>query len=547
MAKRIVAGFMAVIVAFSLPAGVGLNDNEVYGAEKKEVGVTIDEREKEEISVTIDGTKLEFRSADGTGVPFIDSAGCAQIPVRRVLESIGATVSFSVDAGSGEKIIMLSKDTNVIRLVIGAPLIRVNTDILYEMNASPQLKEGKAYMPLRAVLEVLGYSVAWDEASKTAAIEKGRNEPLPPEADSEATVTPIGQFTLPQYQNKEGDRPEVIVNHGYIYYLGKNNDIMQTSFSDLTKSKKIYRCPGWVTRLFNDENGAPRLYYHTNGATMGSPHQFILNTDGGMTELNGAPAYGAEVYSTGGKTFAFREMKFGPDRVEIKNDAGEYVPLGGTENRYTHRSEMDGFNGRRGVYLIGDELYLMATPSSGDAEQAVYKVNIKTDEAVRITDRAYGFQIEGKYLYYHTGKELWKRNPEDGTETSLYSFYGSATDFTSDFAVLNGKLYLTTRNLFFIADAGNRNEFPPFMEENILLSCTDMALRGDNTEQYLICQIGKHDIDKGTDSLWMWVYDKDGTLIMEREGDIGVNSVSVEDGKICYYNGTANQINVEKL
>ena len=529
MTKRIAAMLMAVLVVLSFQAGVCLKDSGVYAEEKKE------------ISIIIDGTKLAFSQDDGMGIPFIDSAGKAQVPVKKTLEKIGATVLFETDAGSGERNIIISKDGSVIRLTAEDPIMRVNTDTLYMLDASPQIMGGRTYMPIRAVFEVLGYSVSWDGASKTINIQKNQAMPLPP------AITPVGQFELPQYQHKEGDKPEVIVNHGYIYYLGENNDIMQTSFSDLTKSKKVYHCPGWIINLFNDENGVPRLYYHTEGASLGTPHQFALNTDGSMKELNGSREYAGEVYSTGGRTFAFRELKSGQDsRLEMKNEEGAYVNLGGRENRYDYRSEIDGFNGRPGVYLIGDDLYLLAEPFSGDAGKAVYRVNIKTDEAVRITDEAYGVQVEGNYLYYNTGKEIRKRNLEDGTEISMYNFNSSATNFASDFAVLNGNLYIADRNGFFIVAGGEVNA-SPLEEGNHIISCSGMALRGDKGEKYLICQIGKTDIEKGTGSQWMWVYDKDGELIMEREGDIRLNSVSIEGDNICYYNNTTNQINVEKI
>lgn len=530
MAKRITAMLMAVLVTLSFQAGVCMKDGGIYAEEKKE------------ISIIIDGTKLAFSRDDGMGVPFIDHMGRTQVPIRKPLEKIGAAVLFETDAGSGERNIIISKDGKVIRLADGDLFMIVNTDTFYLLDASPQIITSRAYMPIRAVFEVLGYSVSWDGASKTVNIQKNQNMPLPP------AVTPVGQFKIPQYQSKEEDKPEVIVNHGYIYYLGENNDIMQTTFSDLTKSKKVYHSPGWIVNLFNDENGRPRLYYHTEGASMGTPHQFAFNTDGSMTELNGGREYAGEVYSTGGRTFAFRELKFGQDsRLEMKNEAGAYVNLGGRENRYDYRSEMDGFNGRPGVYLIGDDLYLLAEPFSGDAGKAVYRVNIKTDEAVRITDEAYGIQIERNYLYYNTGKEIRKRNLEDGTEISMYNFNGSATNFASDFAVLNGKLYIADRNSFFIAASGEVNA-SPLEEGNYIISCSGMALRGDKGEQYLICDIGKNPTkDDGIGSRWMWVYDKDGKLIMEREGDIRLNSVSIEGDNICYYNNTTNQINVEKI
>ncbi|MDF2656676.1 MAG: hypothetical protein K0R19_3150 [Bacillota bacterium] len=531
MTKRIGAIVMALLVTLSFQAVACQKDGVAYAEEKKE------------INVIIDGTALVFSGDDGMGIPFIDSVGRVQVPIRKALEKIGATVSFETDPGSGERNIIISKDGSVIKLIAEDSIMRVNTDTLYLLDSSPHIIAGRTYMPIRAVSEVLGYSVSWDGASKSVLIQENQDVPLPQPA-----ITPVGQFELPQYKVKEGDKPEIIVNHGYIYYLDGNNDIMQTSFADLTKSKTIYHSMGWINNLFNDENGVARLYFHTEGASMGSPHQFALNPNGSLKELNGSREYAGEVYSTGGKTFAFRELKFGQDsRLEMKTEDGTYVNLGGRANYYDYKSEMDGYSGRPGVYLVGDELYLLAQPFSGDAGKAVYRVNIKTDEAVRITDKASGLQIEGNDLYYNTDKEILKRNLEDGTEVSLYNFNNSATNFASDFAVLNSKLYISDRNRMFIT-ADGEGSIPSYEEGNPIIFCSNMALRGDKGEQYLICNIGKNPVkEDGIASQWMWVYDKDGKLIMEREGDIRLNSVSIEGDNICYYNNTTNRINVEKL
>ena len=527
MMKRIVAVFMAMLVTMSFQAGSFLTGSTVYGEEKKE------------INIVIDGEKLAFSQDDGMGVPFIDSAGRTQLPVRKPLEKIGATVSFEVDKGSGEKNIIISKDTVSVKLTVRSQVMRVDNDTIYRLDTFPEIRDNRTYLPLRAVFEVLGYSVSWDQASMTIEINKLQKLPSEPIAVSESAVTPAGQFELPRDRSTDEDRLEVIVNHGYIYYVGQDDSIMQTAFSDLTKSKKIYDCPPGMINLFNDENGRPRLFYYTDGASMGSPHQFVLNTNGSLTELNGSRDYAGEVYSTGGKTFAFRDLKFGNDsRLEMKDEKGVYVNLGGRENRYDNRSELFGCNGRRGVYLLGDNLYLMAEPLNGDAGKAVYRVNIKTDEAVRITDAAKGMQIEGNYLYYNKGKEIWKRNLEDGAEIAMYQFENSATDSIYDFAVLNGNLYLVNGNLLFSVPGSERGKD--------IIACYDMALRGDNGE-YLVCQVGKTDIETGSGSEGMMVYDKSGKLIMERTGKIKINSVSIEGNKICYYDKTTNKINVEEI
>ncbi|HML37406.1 MAG TPA: copper amine oxidase N-terminal domain-containing protein, partial [Bacillota bacterium] len=338
MGKRVAVILMAAIMILSFQAGACAKDGGVYGGEEKG------------ISVIADGERLTFSQDDGMGIPFIDSAGRVQAPVRKVLEKVGAEVSFETDGGSDERIISISKGGTMIRLAAGSPLIRVNQDVVYQLDTSPQIIESRTYMPLRAVLEALGYSVSWDGVSRTVAIEKNRDGSPTPSAVSGSAVTPVGQFDLPRAGYTDKERPEVIVNHGYIYYIEKNNAIMQTTFSDLTKPRKVYDCPGWVAVLFNDENEVPRFYYHT-ALPQGKPYQFILNTDGSMTELNGGIEGETEIYTTGGKTFAFTELNSGGYRLEMKDEEGKYVDLGETKNQYYYEPEINGFNGRRGVFL----------------------------------------------------------------------------------------------------------------------------------------------------------------------------------------------------
>ncbi len=525
MTKRIVSILIIVLIAFSFQAVICIASPVISSVEKNEVNIWIDD------------AQLVFSEYDGMGVPFIDLNGRTQVPVKKTLEAIGATVSFQIDAGSGEKNIFITKDERVIKLVPDNNIMRVNEDTIYLLDTFPQILNGRTFMPIRAVLEILGYSVSWDSVNKIISIRENIK------ALGAPVSTPIGQYQIPNYQPSNDEAPEVIVNQGYIYYLGENHDILQTSFCDLTKSKTIYACPGWVIHLFNDEEGVPRLYYHTEGASMGTPHQFILNVDGSLTELNQI-GYPAEIYQTGGKTFAFTELKFGTDHLEMKTEDGDFTTMGGSEILYQYKSEMNGFNGKSGIYLRDNNLYLIGAPADGSEETAVYQINITSNEVTRITNRAYSLQIEEDYLYYNTGKEIWKRNLIDGSETSLFSFNNSATNFASVFSVLNGNLYIADRNSFFI-EAGNDT----FSEEgDFIITCSDMAIRGDGGEQYLICDIGKNPMkEDGIGNAGLWVYDEDGTLIMEREGEIWLNSVSIEDGKICYYNKTTNQVNVELL
>lgn len=117
---------------------------------------------KSYIGMVINNEPLYFDPADGMGMPFLDENGRTLVPVRKLLEAIGAELSYDQGAGTVKAV---RGDTTVI-IRIGEKGVTVN-GAATAADAKAVIKEGRTYLPARAVLEAFGYSLSWSGASKT--------------------------------------------------------------------------------------------------------------------------------------------------------------------------------------------------------------------------------------------------------------------------------------------------------------------------------------------------------------------------------------------
>ena len=126
-------------------------------------------RSKEEINsyiwVVVDNKPLTFSLKDGMGMPFIDENSRTLVPVRKLLESIGAQVSYISDAGGN--VVSVSADLNGthIKININSKKYAVNEQDL-TMDTEAIIKDGRTYIPARPVLEAFGYHMSYSEAGK---------------------------------------------------------------------------------------------------------------------------------------------------------------------------------------------------------------------------------------------------------------------------------------------------------------------------------------------------------------------------------------------
>lgn len=114
------------------------------------------------ITVIFDKKELAFLEDEGHGIPFIDKNNRTMIPMRKPLESIGADVTYDAN----NRIAIASKEGTTIKIPIGKSTIDVNGQKV-AIDTEAIIKDGRTYIPLRAVFSAFGYDVEWHNNSKT--------------------------------------------------------------------------------------------------------------------------------------------------------------------------------------------------------------------------------------------------------------------------------------------------------------------------------------------------------------------------------------------
>lgn len=113
-----------------------------------------------EISVTIDGVAVDFEGQPPTIV-----GGRTLVPVRGVFEALGFDVRW-------EQAILTAAITNEnheIFISIGLDFFSTNGEE-FPLDVPAQIIEGRTLLPIRAVLESVGYEVDWDGSTQTVVV-----------------------------------------------------------------------------------------------------------------------------------------------------------------------------------------------------------------------------------------------------------------------------------------------------------------------------------------------------------------------------------------
>ena len=124
-----------------------------------------DQAINEYVWLIIDNRAVLFITSDGMGVPFIDENSRTLVPVRKVLEFIGADVSFESDDDGKVVTVNAYLDGTHIAFDINSDKYLVNDKVLI-MDTVAIIKEGRTYVPFRPMLEAFGYDVSWSETGR---------------------------------------------------------------------------------------------------------------------------------------------------------------------------------------------------------------------------------------------------------------------------------------------------------------------------------------------------------------------------------------------
>lgn len=120
------------------------------------------------LSVEIDGKQVVYTQQDG--IPFVDDAGRTQVPFRKTMQDFGCDVSWN----SEKNMVVAQKNGTVVEVPIGQAHIFRN-GVQLENDTAALVRDGRTYLPIRAVLESFGAVVHWD-GSKGAVVVQEREK-----------------------------------------------------------------------------------------------------------------------------------------------------------------------------------------------------------------------------------------------------------------------------------------------------------------------------------------------------------------------------------
>jgi hypothetical protein len=123
----------------------------------------------DEISILIDNENLVPKDANGALVPPFIENGSTYVPVRAVAEAFDLSVSWDGDTKTvfiGDRV--ASRTGEYINIFIDGAEFEAKDAL--GRRVYPILRDGTTYLPIRAIGEALGKSVAWDSVLKTVYI-----------------------------------------------------------------------------------------------------------------------------------------------------------------------------------------------------------------------------------------------------------------------------------------------------------------------------------------------------------------------------------------
>ncbi len=115
------------------------------------------------IDVRVDDATILFEETYGQ--PFIDSNNRTQVPVRAVMEAYGAVVEWDDMA----RHVIIKYEGQLVEIPLGKAHIYINGRSQV-IDTSAMIKEGRTYLPIRAVVEALGGNVGWDASTSSVLL-----------------------------------------------------------------------------------------------------------------------------------------------------------------------------------------------------------------------------------------------------------------------------------------------------------------------------------------------------------------------------------------
>jgi len=146
--KKLLAAVLVFILAFTLMSGTLASASDT-------------------IRVTVNGQLLELDQ------PPVIVNNRTLVPVRGVFEALDFNVQWNPDARQA----VLTRDGYEVIITIGSDYFTTNGERI-DLDVPAQIISARTMLPLRAVLESVGYDLEWDGATRTVVITSAATEPV---------------------------------------------------------------------------------------------------------------------------------------------------------------------------------------------------------------------------------------------------------------------------------------------------------------------------------------------------------------------------------
>ena len=181
-----------------------------------------------QVSVTVDGERVVFEDQQPVIVD-----GRTLVPVRGVFEHVG----FEVDWDYDERVATLTSDDYEVIIPAGSATFTTN-GVSHTLDVPAQIIGNRTMLPIRAVLESVGYNVYWDHANRTVIVlSMSAMELL---VKSQDAMQEVGEFEsvfeTRMYVEEDGQTVSIVVTGEMTSFANplKVKQVIETVLSDGT-------------------------------------------------------------------------------------------------------------------------------------------------------------------------------------------------------------------------------------------------------------------------------------------------------------------------
>ena len=448
------------------------------------------------ISVFLDGKRLSF------DVPPIIIDGRTLVPMRKIFEELGYTVSWNKDK---QRITAVKGELSV-QLDIGDTLaIFDNYESAAQLDVPAQIIDGRTMVPLRFVATAANYDVLWDAISNTIHIESKvlysgfvrENQPIFIEDDviyykegetaykisldgsvfEETTKEDIDKML---YARTDIDFPEGALRNDYVisdnrlYY---NDDLMRLFELDLNTKEKTLICEQYN---FGFDVSDGKVYYSSANYSISmsiwppASHNGIFCYDIASKTSNkilDAPAF--EVRASGSNLY-YSATHYSDETSNYVNDLHRYSLANGYD--LTIISEFE---------------------------------NSRIMSAV--------FTLSEKYIFYYAMGGVWRDDTPQGQYPQMYI---ASTDGTGSFPVAA----LMFANIAWLEINGNVPDAEHFNE--YLQRDLNKYFSNRGAVEYILLRTSPSQVGVGYPHYYAWVTVLDESGIVATEGAVRLNAIN---------------------